>query len=98
MHSWYKTGMHVEPILLHFVGELVTMFKDAECQGVFIDENVPNLMGLLFADDVVAGADTVGRLQKMIDLISSFCSKWGLIVNLLKTKVMFFSERRAFAS
>ncbi len=73
-----------------YVGELVTMFEDAECQGVFIDENVPNLMGLLFADDVVAGADTVGRLQKMIDVISSFCSKWGLIVNLLKTKVMVF--------
>ena len=58
-----------------YVGELVTMFEDAECQGVFIDENVPNIMGLLFADDVVAGADTVGWLHKMIDVISSFCSK-----------------------
>jgi hypothetical protein len=48
-----------------YVGELVTMFEDAECQGVFIDKKVPNIMGILFADDVVAGADTVGRLQKL---------------------------------
>ena len=30
------------------------------------------------------------RLQKMIDVIAAFCDKWGLIVNLAKSKVMVF--------
>ena len=86
-----RQGCMLSPFLFSlYVGELVQMFEDAQCEGVYIDENVPNITNLLFADDLAAGADTVGRLQKMIDVISAFCSKWGLAVNLAKTKVVVF--------
>lgn len=58
-----------------YAGELVTMFEQAECQGVFIDESTPNIAALLFADDLAVGADTVGQLQKMLNVISDFCNK-----------------------
>jgi hypothetical protein len=73
-----------------YVGELVTMLDEADCRGVYLNEEVDNIVALLFADDVVAGADSVGRLQRMIDVIATFCDKWGLVVNLSKTKVMVF--------
>ena len=47
-------------------------------------------MMLLFADDLVNCADTVGKLQIMIKKLDEFCIKWGLRVNLEKTKVMLF--------
>lgn len=65
-------------------------FQDNECQGVFVDQSIPNIPGLLFADDLVVCADTVGRLQHTIDVIVKFCKRWGLEVNLDKTKVMVF--------
>jgi hypothetical protein len=86
-----RQGCMLSPFLFSlYVGELVTMFEEAGCQGTFIDETVPNIAALLFADDVIAGADSVGRLQSMINVISAFCDRWGLIVNLAKTKVMVF--------
>lgn len=72
-----------------YVGELITMIEEADCRGTFINEDV-EIASLLFADDLTSGADTVGRLQTIIDVIAAFCLKWGLVVNLLKTKLMVF--------
>ena len=64
--------------------------KNMGCQGIYIDENAPNIMMLYFADDIVDGADTVGRLQYMINVFENYCHKWGMYVNLTKTKIMVF--------
>ena len=58
--------------------------------GVYINENVPNLSCLVYADDVADGADTVLRLQKQIDTISRFCDCTGLKLNISKTKIVVF--------
>ena len=75
-----------------YVGELVNMFEENDCKGVYINESTPNISCLLFADDLVTCADTVGRLQHMIDVVALFCKKWDLEVNLSKTKVMVFRK------
>ena len=86
-----RQGCMLSPFLFSlYVGELVTMFEEAGCMGVHVNESAPNIVSLLFADDLITGADTVGRLQQMINVIDLFCQKWGLTVNLLKTKVMVF--------
>ena len=86
-----RQGCMLSPTLFSlYVGELITMLDEAGCRGTFVNEDINNIIALMFADDVVAGADTVGRLQKTIDVIAAFCKKWGLIVNLSKTKVMVF--------
>ena len=64
--------------------------KDMGCQGIYIDENAPNIMMLYFADDIVDGADTVGRLQYMINALENYCDKLGMHVNLTKTKIIVF--------
>ena len=45
---------------------------------------------LLYADDMVNIADTVGRLQNQINILAEFCYKYGMKVNLDKTKIMVF--------
>ena len=39
---------------------------------------------------IVDGADTVGRLQYMINVLENYCDKWGMYVNLTKTKIRVF--------
>ena len=43
---------------------------------------------LLYADDIVLLADSATGLQNSINCLKNFCSKWHLIVNTSKTKVM----------
>ena len=86
-----RQGCLLSPLLFSlYVAEIVTMLEEADCKGLFLNADVPNITSLLFADDLVIFADTVGRLQKMIDVISKFCDRWGLSVNLDKTSVMVF--------
>ena len=66
------------------------MLRQAGCLGIFIDESAPNVLILMFADDVSMCADTIGRLKEMILVLEQFCDKWGMKVNLNKTKVMVF--------
>jgi hypothetical protein len=58
--------------------------------GIFVDETFDNVSALLYADDLNKLSDTVGHLQNLINSLSDFCQKWGLSVNLSKTKVMVF--------
>lgn len=86
-----RQGCVLSPFLFAlYIGELTDMMKRSGCQGVYLDENAPNVMILLFADDIVQGANTVGRLQKMINVLAEFCTKWGMKINLLKTKILVF--------
>ena len=66
------------------------MCKEQGCKGIYIDENAPNIIMLLFADDMVFCSDIVARLQKGLNLLEEYSVKWGLKVNLSKTKVMVF--------
>ena len=59
-------------------GELIELLHNSGCTGIYIDEKAPNVMVLLFADDVAFCADSVYRLQVMIRILEEFCSKWGL--------------------
>jgi hypothetical protein len=45
---------------------------------------------LMFADDISIIIDTVGRLQQHLRSLHEFCIKYGLSVNINKTKVMVF--------
>ena len=43
-------------------GTLTEMLKETDCIAVYIDENITNLIILLYADDIALCADSVGRL------------------------------------
>ena len=47
---------------------------------------------LMYADDLVILSDSKDGLQKQVDKLSSFCSKWKLTINIRKTKVVVFNR------
>ena len=55
------------------------------------------LLHLLWADDLVLISDTAKGLQTQLDGLFTFCSRFQLIVNTLKTKVMLFGKGDAAA-
>jgi len=54
--------------------------------GIKIDDT--HFTHLLYADDIVLISESATGLQNSIDSLHNFCSKWHLIVNISKTKVM----------
>ena len=86
-----RQGCILSPFLFAFyIGELVDMMEDKGCKGIYINEEVPDLVIILYADDTAEGSDTVGRLQFMINVLVEYCRLWSLIVNLCKTKIAVF--------
>lgn len=55
-----------------------------------MSEEFPNVLSFLYADDLAGGADTPGRLQKLLDAIAQYSLLWGLKVNIDKTKIIVF--------
>ena len=86
-----RQGCMLSPFMfIMYIDTLVKMLNDAECSGIFVNETLPNLLLLMYADDIALCADTVGRLQKQINVLEEFCLKWGMKVNMKKTKVLVF--------
>ena len=59
---------------------------------------VPELEGiplplLLYADDLVLIASDPHTLQQQLDALVAFCADWDMSVNLVKTKIVVFSQR-----
>ena len=47
-------------------------------------------MLLMYADDLTPGSDTVCTLQKLINTLDLYYAKWGLSLNMNKTKIIVF--------
>ena len=86
-----RQGCVSSPIIFSlFINDLVAYLR-AECNsGIFISNDIEDVLALMFADDVSCFSDTVIRLQRMIDLIAKFCKAVGMKLNLNKTKIMVF--------
>ena len=69
------------------------MLKEVEQTGLGIQlSNGKTVGGKLFADDFVGISDSKESLQKLIDVVYSYCSKWRLRANVSKSAVMVFSK------
>lgn len=82
-----KQGCNLSPLLFTlFIDDLVEVLPG----GVQIGESKIKL--LKFADDIVMFAKTPDVLQLMLNRLESYCSNWGLTVNLDKSKAMIFKK------
>ena len=50
---------------------------------------------MLFADDFVGVGDSKESLQKLIDVVHSYCSKWRLRTSVSTSAVIIFSKDAA---
>jgi len=73
-----------------YINGLVKLLKGIS--GVTI--GVRELCSLLYADDIVLMADSPEALQKMIDIVETYTSRWRLSLNTNKTKVMIVRPSR----
>ena len=86
-----RQGCMVSPFLFcMYITDLVYLYEENACQGIYIDEQFSNITSLFYADDLANCGDTVRNLQKLADHLSSFCKRWKMRVNIDKTKVIVF--------
>ena len=69
------------------------MLKEVKQTGLGIQlSSGKTVGGMLFADDFVGISDSKESLQKLLDVVYSYCSKWRLRANVSKSAVMVFSK------
>ena len=84
-------GFSLSPILFSvFINDLLKEVEQAEL-GIQLSSG-KTVGGMLFADDFVGVSDSKESLQKLIDVEYSYCSKWRLRANVIKSAVMVFSK------
>ena len=86
-----RQGCMLSPFcFIFYLNEYINMCIANECKGIYVNNKYMNVNMLLYADDIVLIGDTVGSVQKLLDVLAEFCDKWGLQVNMLKTKVLVY--------
>ena len=90
-HIGTRQGCVSSPIIFSlFINDLISYLR-TECDwGIFVTDQIEDIIGLLFADDVASFSDTIVRLQHQINCIHRFCESVGMSLNLLKTKIIVF--------
>lgn len=84
-----RQGESLSPFLFSlFLNDMEQELKDKNMTAVTIGEL--NLFLLLYADDSVIFAETGEELQKGLDIVYDYCTRWRLTVNTDKTKVLVF--------
>ena len=84
-------GCSLSPILFSvFINDLLKEVEQVEL-GIQLSSG-KTFGGMLFADDFVGVSDSKESLQKFIDVVYSYCSKWRLRANVIKSAVMVFSK------
>jgi len=83
-------GMLSPKLFTEFLTDL-HKYLSQEC-GVLVSNMI--ISYILFADDLILCSETPEGLQKLIDGLLNYCSKWHLILSLTKTKVMIFNAKK----
>ena len=84
-------GCSLSPILFSvFINDLLKEVEQVEL-GIQLSSG-KTFGGMLFADDFVGVSDSKESVQKLIDVVYSYCSKWRLQTNVIKSAVMVFSN------
>lgn len=84
-----RQGCILSPFLFaFFVRDLDDHLIQSGCRGIQVGD--VEIVSLMFADDLALCADSVIGLQRVLNALNTYCNKWQLTVNLVKTKVMVF--------
>ena len=85
-----KQGCVLSPLLFNiYLSDLPDIF-DESCDPIGLSGTKLNC--LMFADDLVILSESAKGLQNAINSLHNYCTKWGLTVNIDKTKVLIFNK------
>jgi hypothetical protein len=86
-----KQGGVLSPTLFNiYLYDLPTNLVDALSSPVWLDNEQVNC--LMYADDLILLSESKEGLQHSLNRLETYCTKWGLTVNLSKTKVIVFNK------
>lgn len=77
-------------VISPFLLELQSMIEDNNLRGILVVPEFLEILLLLYADDLCFIDDCIVQLQRKVNILDSFCKKWGQQVNLDTTEVMGF--------
>lgn len=91
--SGVRQGCILSPLLFSlYVSELEHMLRFSGTHGIELLSNDERTHVLMYADDMCLLSDNIVDMQRKIYCLQDFCKKWGLSVNLEKTKMTVFSN------
>ena len=73
-----------------FIADLAEHIQNSSSRGIQLLPDIVEVFLLLFVDDIALISDTIGGLQKQLDILLPFCKDNKIIVNIIKNKVMVF--------
>ena len=86
-----KTDILSTPILFTlFINDLIEYLRQECTNGVFVSNDIEDILALLFSDDVTCVSDTIFHLQKQLNVIHKYCLSVGMKLNLDTTKIIVF--------
>ena len=92
MSQGVKQGCVVSPTLFSiYVNDLAKEIGDLHC-GVSLQATL-HISVLFYADDIAILSETEDGMQRMLDKLNDWCSKWHIVVNETKTKVLHFRPK-----
>ena len=88
-----KQGSVLSPFIFNlYISNLANEIEKSNI-GMYINDIYIGI--LLYADDLVLIADSIEELQKMANIIESWCNKNRLIINIKKTKTIYFNYNKS---
>ena len=82
-----RQGECLSPLLFSlFLNDIEEQFIQAGMEGIDIIK--VKMFMLLYADGIVIFGNSAEQLQDSLNLLSNYCQRWKLTVNINKTKVM----------
>ena len=86
-----RQGECLSPLLFSlFLNDIEEQFIVSGFEG--LDINMFQMFMMLYADDIVIFANTAEELQNGLNLLSDYCLRWKLKVNVSKTKILIFRK------
>ena len=87
-----RQGCNLSPTLFNFyTNDLPKLLSESDVDPVQLDKKpIPLLM---YADDIVLLSKSQKGLQCALNVLSLYCHKWKLSINMKKTKIMIFNSR-----
>ena len=85
-----RQGCNLSPNLFNiFINELPKHIENEACDQVMLGNH--KLPCMLFADDIILLSSSKNGLQKALDVVDKYCTKWRLRFNMSKSNIMIFN-------